>query len=194
MKLLLPVALLLGLSLSANAQQPPSKVTQHIVQAQERLSYRLSKVAHSQNVVLTTAQYTGVLLNDPGHQPRRYGLIAHTLSPADVVQAERILARCTQQGQVSWYWYKLFKDSTQQSWPYAIHPLPFYVRQYKGLYTEDGQRVVWINAFPQKALSSFLNWQTMEVEVQDGGKAFFNIYVNLDKQHCFNFMRNSIGG
>lgn len=110
------------------------------------------------------------------------------------MQAERILAHCTQQGRVRWYWYKFFKDSTQQSWAGAIRPLPSYMRQYKGLTTKDGQRVVWINAFPKKERSYFRYWQTMEVEVQDGADAFFNIYVNLDTQQCFNFFRNSIGG
>jgi hypothetical protein len=190
MKLLLPTALLL--SFSAPAQllgqgAPP------ITRVPQGPSYQLAQVAHSQNVVLTTAQYTGVLLNDPGYQPRQYGLTARTVSPTEVVEAERILARCTQQGQVSWYWYKLFKDSSPQSFPDAIHPLPFYMRQYKGLNTEDGQRVVWINAFP-KAHSFPYDWKVMEVEVQDGGKAYFNIYINLDTKQCFNFFRNSIGG
>jgi hypothetical protein len=189
MKLLLPTVLLL--SFSAPAQllgqgAPSTHVSQHP-------SYQLTKVAHSQNVVLTTAQYMGVLLNDPGHQLRPYGLTARTLSPTEVVEAERILAHFTQQGRVSWYWYKLVKDSAPQSFPDAIHPLPFYGRQYKGLNTEDGQRVVWINAFP-KAHSFPYNWKVMEVEVQDGGKAYFNIYVNLTTKQCFNFFRNSRGG
>ncbi|MFD1875546.1 hypothetical protein [Hymenobacter bucti] len=122
-------------------------------------------------------------------------MTARTLSPTEVEEAERILARCSQQGRMSWYWYKMkyFKDSSLQSFPDAIHPLSFYMRQYKGLNTADGQRVVWINAFP-KAHSVPYNWKVMEVEVEDGGKAYFNIYVNLDTKQCFNFLRNSIGG
>ena len=192
MKLLLPTALLFGFSAPA---QLLGQGAQHSTGVPKSPSYQLVQVAHSQNVVLTTAQYTGVLLNDPGHQPRPYGLTARTLSPTEVVEAERILARCSQQGRVSWYRYKVkyVKDSYLQSAPDAIHPLPFYKRQYKGLNTGDGQRVVWINAFP-KADSFPYDWKVMEVEVQDGGKAYFNIYVNLDTKQCFNFLRNSIGG
>jgi hypothetical protein len=192
MKRLLSIALLLSFSAPA---QLLDRGTQLITRVQQGPDYQLTPVAHSQNVLLTTAQYAGVLLNDPGYQPRPYGLTARTLNPTEVVEAERILARCTQQGQVSWYWYKRFKDSSLQSFPDAIHPLPFYVRQYKGLNTEDGQRVVWINAFPKAEADSFpYDWKVMEVEVQDGGKAFFNIYVNLETKQCFNFFRNSIGG
>jgi hypothetical protein len=152
--------ILLNIDLTSCSQNRGGEVQNGIQQApqvQEPLPYLLFKAAHSHNVVLTTAQYTGVLLNDPVLLPVPYGLTTRTLSPTEVVQAERILARCTQQGRVRWYLYKLSKDSTQQSYPDAIDPLPFYARQYKGPYTEDGQRVVWVNAFPKNNLSSFLD-------------------------------------
>jgi hypothetical protein len=162
-------------------------------------SYQLSKVAHSQNVLLKTATYSGVLLHTttPPSGIVHRGLALRGLTPTEVIAAELILTRCTQQGQVRWYrqgWQHA--DTTQQHIAGAIHPLSYYHRQYRGFSTAGGQRIVWINAFPKDdPAPPFLpDWRTREVLVEDGGRSYFNIYINLDTQQCFNFFRNSIGG
>jgi hypothetical protein len=194
MKLLQLVLLLSSLGFIVACER--SKSTHSASEIQRRPSYRLSKVAHSQNALLTTATYSGVLLRPttPSWGNALQGLTIRALTPAEVVEAELILTRCTQQEQVSWYWRgQPHADTAQQHYAEAIYPLSYYYRQYRGFSTASGQRAVWINAFPE-ARSFPYDWQTTEVSVDDGGKAYFNIYVNLDTKQCFNFFRNSIGG
>ncbi|TVT40646.1 hypothetical protein FNT36_14350 [Hymenobacter setariae] len=198
MKKLYLVALLLsGLGVIVACER--GKNTQLTSQAQRPLAYQLSKVTHSPNVLLTTAQYEGVLLYDsasPVGEAHR-GLILRALTPAEVGEAELILTRCTQQEEVRWYWRgwqgQPHADTTQHHSKEAIHVLSYYHRQYRGFSTASGQRVVWINAFLQDDSLPY-DWKTRDVYVEDGGKAYFNIYINLDTKQCFNFFRNSIGG
>lgn len=195
MELFLPALMLGGLALTISCER--SKKAHPASTLPQPSHYQISKVANSQNLLLTTATYSGVLLNDTllGLSNVQQELPARVLAPVEAMEAELILTRCTQQGEVRWYWRSLpHADTAQQHYEGAIYPLSYYQRQYRGFSTATGQRVVWINAFPKNDPSFLPNWKTEEVSVEDGGKAYFNIYINLDSQQCFNFLRNSIGG
>lgn len=57
-----------------------------------------------------------------------------------------------------------------------------YYMQVVGIQNPKGERMIWVNCFCRKQLSSFPNWKESIVEVEDGGKCFFNVMFNLDKK------------
>src|SRR5690349_18332453 len=57
-----------------------------------------------------------------------------------------------------------------------------YCMQIVGVKNPKGERMIWVNSFCKKQLSSFPNWKESIVEVEDGGKCFFNVMFNLDKK------------
>jgi hypothetical protein len=133
-KLLLAALLLSGLGVTVACEG--GKNTHPASPTQRPTYYQLSKVAHSPNVLLTTATYSGVLLQDPASfiDEAHQGLAIRTLTPAEVIWAELVLTRCTQQGEVRWYWWgRSAADTVQQRYEGAIYPLSYYRRQYRGV-------------------------------------------------------------
>ncbi|MBC6113149.1 hypothetical protein H7U22_22260 [Pedobacter sp. CCM 8938] len=58
--------------------------------------------------------------------------------------------------------------------------LKIYKRQYVPFKNEQEQKEIWINCFC--SLDGHYKWQTEIVFVQDGGKCYFNLKINLDKK------------
>jgi hypothetical protein len=176
------------------------------------LAYQVTKVARSRNLLITTTSYTGVILREEKLRQWGDGFTARAITPAEVLQAEVILQRCVSPEKVTWYWYDLKSDSLnglRQEWtakaqgislgyptlqPKLLYPLNTFSRQYVGLRTLTGQRVIWINALINIQDVSILesNWYKKVVEMQDGGPGYFNVYVNLDTGQCLNFYRGSL--
>jgi hypothetical protein len=71
---------------------------------------------------------------------------------------------------------------------YPLEPLEKYRFQFVGLIDSKGEKEVWVNSF----CSDFeKDWRAELIMVEDGGRCFFNLYVNLTKQ---TFDRFSVNG
>ena len=76
----------------------------------------------------------------------------------------------------------------KQKEDYRINELNEYKFQLVALFNEKGEKEVWVNGF----CSDFdKDWRTELIGVEDGGKCFFQLYVNLTKQ---TFDRFSVNG
>jgi hypothetical protein len=62
-----------------------------------------------------------------------------------------------------------------------------YKFQFVAVLSEKGEKEVWINSF----CTDFEDWREQIVQVDDGGKCFFNLHVNLTKK---SFDRLSVNG
>ncbi|MET0753072.1 MAG: hypothetical protein ABWZ66_06850 [Pyrinomonadaceae bacterium] len=64
--------------------------------------------------------------------------------------------------------------------------LPKYKRQFVAVINNNGEKEVWANCFA----GDFENWRKKIVMVDDGGKYFFNVKINLTKKIHYDFMVN----
>ena len=64
-----------------------------------------------------------------------------------------------------------------------------YRRQYFGIFGENGERILFINAFWD---DDFSYWLDNEVSVDDGGSYFWNIKYDIKKNSFKDFMVNGI--
>jgi hypothetical protein len=71
---------------------------------------------------------------------------------------------------------------------YPLEPFDKYKFQFVGLFNSKGEKEVWVNSF---CTDFDKNWRTELIMVEDGGRCFFNFYVNLTKQ---TFDRFSVNG
>lgn len=66
-----------------------------------------------------------------------------------------------------------------------------YTRQYVGVITPKGEKIIWINCFyssnPDKDYS---NWKKEPVMVLDGGANYFSIKINLTTKDYYDFWVN----
>lgn len=56
-----------------------------------------------------------------------------------------------------------------------------YCMQFVGAMNSKGERMLWVNCFCKSQVEIFKNWKDDLVEVEDGGKCFFNVRFNLDR-------------
>ena len=61
-----------------------------------------------------------------------------------------------------------------------------YKFQFVPVINEKGEKEVWANSF----CGEFENWKTQIVQVDDGGKCFFNLYINLNQKSYYRFSVN----
>ena len=64
--------------------------------------------------------------------------------------------------------------------------LPKSKRQFVAVINNNGEKEVWVNCFA----GDFENWRKQIVMVDDGGKYFFNVKINLTKKNYYDFMVN----
>lgn len=60
-------------------------------------------------------------------------------------------------------------------------------RQYLPVLNSEGEKVVWVNCFCD---SWDIDWKREILVVLDGGKCYFNLKVNLDRDSCFDMLVN----
>jgi hypothetical protein len=65
-----------------------------------------------------------------------------------------------------------------------------YNQQYVGAENENGDKYIWVNLFCKSEESHFKEWKTKLVHVQDGGKCFVNVKINLTKKTFEEFKVN----
>lgn len=87
--------------------------------------------------------------------------------------------------------YKSRDPYTQSCIPDILSRLGHYKRQYVGLVEKEGDKVIWINYFYDSGHFSY--WTKDLVYVFDGGRSFFRIKVNLDKNKCYDLSINGEG-
>ena len=66
--------------------------------------------------------------------------------------------------------------------------LPSYKRQYICVIDKKGDKIVWVNCF----CSEQAYWKTKVVSVEDGGRCYFNLKINLTKKMKYDVMVNGV--
>jgi hypothetical protein len=131
------------------------------------------------NTLVETPEYTGVIISEEGVLAFRYLFDQASTtfwepSSGDIAKAEN----CIRQFLVS------AQDAYQQeSVAFILENLEKYRRQYVGIVV-DGEQRIWCNLFFS---DSFPNWQRVPVDVDDGGRHFWQIEYILTKDECINF-------
>jgi hypothetical protein len=57
-----------------------------------------------------------------------------------------------------------------------------YRMQFVGVKNSNGERLLWVNCFCRHKVNNFPNWEESIVEVDDGGRCYFNVLFNIDKK------------
>ncbi len=65
-----------------------------------------------------------------------------------------------------------------------------YGRQYMGVVSNDGEKIILVNCFCNPQEHSFRNKSLVDVE--DGGNCYFQFKVNLKDKRIFDFIENSV--
>jgi hypothetical protein len=129
----------------------------------------------------TVAVANGVIF--PASAPlSRDGYTRYTPSAADVEQAERLIARQLPSLTAT-------PAYQQPRLPEIVARLARYSRQYFGLKTPNGQRVLWVSFLLSTAAHP--GWRTAQVSVRGGGHGYFDLLVNLDAGACQELRINS---
>jgi hypothetical protein len=132
-----------------------------------------------ENTLVDTPEYTGVIVSEEGALAFRYLFDQASTafwepSSDDIAEAEN----CIRQFLIS------AQDAYQQeSVAFILENLERYRRQYVGIVV-DGEKRIWCNLFLS---DSFPNWQWVPVDVDDGGKHFWQIEYLLLEDECTNF-------
>jgi hypothetical protein len=103
-----------------------------------------------------------------------------TLTAKDFVLIEDILQKCIGA-----------HNSKRDSASYQFLHLNEYRRQYIA-YSDNHQKMVWVNCFCNEDAKMFPYWKKKMVFVYDGGSCFFNLLINLSKQECQDLWINGI--
>ncbi|KAA9345958.1 hypothetical protein [Adhaeribacter soli] len=166
-------------------------------------NYLITEVDSSANILLESDEFSGVIFSKDykvyGHffpwisrnDSKEKIVIRFNPVLGDIVAAERILKRCIEIDKIDADGLEIYEGK--------IYDLPNYYRQYFGAINENDEKIIWVNCFLKpsnltKGFNIHQDWKVNSVEVQDGGKAYFNIEINITSGKCYNFFRNSIGG
>lgn len=120
--------------------------------------------------------YIGSIPIDNGHE-------RFTPEAKDIAKAEAILNK-----QIS----KLNSDLLNQTegCPIIHKKLKKYKRQYFGVITENGEKVIWINFIWSKDEIALRQWKKDVIIILDGCSFYWNIKVNLTKEKLFDLNVN----
>lgn len=138
-----------------------------------------------ENTLVETSEYTGVIISENGASEFSY-LLDHAStgfwepSVADVSKAEK----CIRQFLVSLQDNPKLDTYQQENYAFILENLGTYRRQYVGTVV-DGEKRIWCNAFFSD--DSFPNWQRVPVDVDGGGRHFWQIEYSLPQDECINF-------
>lgn len=90
----------------------------------------------------------------------------YRLSEAEIAQVEALVTDCV-------------PDLSRSLRTYKFQLIPYL--------NENGQKLVWVNAFCSKEND---NWKSEPVIVSDGGDCYFNLTINLSKGKCESLIIN----
>lgn len=139
----------------------------------------------SENTFVETAEYTGVIISKDGAAEFSYLFDEATntfweASADDVSKAEA----CIRQYLLSLEDNPELDTYQKENIAFILENLKEYRRQYVGIEV-DGEKRIWCNAFLGDF--SFLNWERVPVDVDDGGNRFWQIEYDLLRDECVNF-------
>lgn len=104
-----------------------------------------------------------------------------TPATAEVIEAEKLILQ------------ELRKESVENKYLKGIYDRwSGYGRQYVGFINSAGEKVIWVNYFPaQSSIADRI--ATAVIDVEDGGRSYWNIKVNMPRKKVFELMINSMG-
>jgi hypothetical protein len=183
------VALLLsacnGAQESGTGTGPQDSPIQTPEQAQSSPTDAPQTPQSSENALVETAEYTGVIISENGAAEFSYLFDQDSTSfweptADDVSKAEA----CIRQYLLSLEDNPELDTYQKENIAFILENLKEYRRQYVGIEV-DGEKRIWCNAFLGDF--SFLNWEHVPVDVDDGGNRFWQIEYDLLKDECVNF-------
>ena len=138
-----------------------------------------------ENILVETPEYTGIIISEEGVSEFSY--LFDTASTGfwepsinDIPSAEECITR---------YIASIRDDPRLDAYQredaaYVLENLGDYRRQYVGILV-DGERRIWCNSFLSD--DSFPDWERVPVDVDGGGKHFWQIEYDLLMDECLNF-------
>jgi hypothetical protein len=138
-----------------------------------------------ENTLIETPGYTGVIISENGASEFGYLFDSDSTefwepSIDDISRAEDSI----RQFLVSVQNDPRFDTYQQENLAFILNNLEKYRRQYVGIVV-DGEKRIWCNSFFSD--SAFPDWEHVPVDVDDGGKHFWQIEYDLLKDECTNF-------
>jgi hypothetical protein len=138
-----------------------------------------------ENILVETSEYTGVIISESGASEFSYLFDQASTefwepSITDISRAEE----CIRQHIVSVRDDPRLDAYQREKAAFILENLAKYRRQYVGIVV-DGEKRIWCNSF--LSADSFPEWQRVPVDVEDGGRYFWQIEYVLDKDECINF-------
>jgi hypothetical protein len=140
----------------------------------------------SYNTFIETPAYTGVIISENGASEFGY-LCAGTFtelwepSTGDIAGAEK----CIREFLVSLQDKPPLNLYDQEKLAFIVEKLAEYRRQYLGIVV-DGEQRIWVNAFFSDA--SFPEWERVPVDVDGGGRNYWQIEYDLLNDECINLV------
>ena len=138
-----------------------------------------------ENTLIEAPEYTGVVISKNGASEFRYlfdeastGFWEPTID--DISRAEK----CLRQFLVSAENDTQLDAYQKENAAFILKNLEEYRRQYVGIVV-DGEKRIWCNSFFFK--ESFSEWKRLPVDVDDGGRSFWQIEYVVLKDECINF-------
>jgi hypothetical protein len=137
------------------------------------------------NTFIETAEYTGVIISENGASEFDYlfGRASTEFwepSTDDIAGAEA----CVREFLVTLQDNQQLDTYQQENLAFIVENLRAYRRQYLGIVV-DGEKRIWINAFFSD--TSFPDWGRVPVDVDGGGRNYWQIEYDLLNDECINF-------
>ena len=124
--------------------------------------------------------------------------IKSTLNESEIVEIDSLLEACLKEyngKQVAEY-NAIHQEhpETKLEW-FIINDLKNYKFQIIVAKTPQGYKTIWINCFCAKNGDEWVknNWQKHVIHVDDGGKCFFNLMIDLTRKFYYDFSVNDNG-
>jgi hypothetical protein len=138
-----------------------------------------------ENTLVETPEYTGVIISENGASEFSYLFDKASTgfwepSVNDISRAEE----CIRQHIVFVQDNPKLDTYQKESAAFILNNLEKYRRQYVGI-DVDGEKRIWCNSFFSD--DSFPDWERVPVDVDGGGKHFWQIEYDLLKDECINF-------
>ena len=138
----------------------------------------------SDNTLIETPTYTGVIISEKGTSEFGYLFVGASTefwepSTDDIAGAEE----CIREFLVSLQDNPQLDTYQQENLAFIVENLEDYLRQYLGVVV-DGENRVWVNAFLSD--NSFPNWERVPVDVDGGGRYYWQIEYDLLNDECIN--------
>ena len=98
------------------------------------------------------------------------------LSESELITIEKILTIAIKKNNENYSENKILKTDIEIN-------LTDYKRQYVPIINTQGEKEVWVNFFCESFAAD--KWRTKTVQVEDGGKCYFNIKINLNTKEYY---------